>query len=244
MIDITSRPSPNWDNRKDGQSPSFIIIHYTGTKTADEAAERFIDEAPSDAIGRISPHYMIDGKGQIIKFVDEDKRAWHAGTSQWKDVTDLNSASIGIEIWNTGHEFECEPYIPEQIDALIDLITDIKTRWDIPDQNILGHSDIAPGRKMDPGEHFPWRKLEVNGIGLLPQIWDEKDDENGHHVEEMKASPSTFFEALKEFGYTYPASNEVLLKEFCRHYMPEKLGATEPDTEICSALASLIHQVR
>lgn len=240
-MEIINQPSPNWDERKDGQVPSFIIIHYTGTKTAQEAAERFCAANPDDSIGRISPHYMIDGEARVIKFVDEDKRAWHTGKSQWKDITDMNSASIGIEIWNTGHEYECEPYIPAQINSLIDLIEDIRTRWDIADACILGHSDIAPGRKIDPGEHFPWLKLEVNGIGVLPQIMG---DDRDALAKDMAGNPALFFEKLKEYGYRYPATDAALLKEFCRHYLPARLEATQPDPEICQALSSLINQVR
>ena len=152
---VIPTPSLNFDDRAGGQSPSLIILHYTGTVTADEARLRFCDATPSDSVGRISPHYMIDGDANIYKFVEEDKRAWHAGRASWGAVTDINSASIGIEIWNSGHEFNFEDFIPAQIDAVIALIKDIRSRWDIPNKNILEHSDVAPERKLDPEEKFP-----------------------------------------------------------------------------------------
>ena len=147
-MQLQKTPTENWNNRQNGAEPHYIILHYTGTKTAEEAAARFLDSTPDqeDLIGRISPHYMIDGASNILQFVEEDKRAWHAGKSFWKTEADMNSHSIGIEIWNTGHEFECEEFIPEQIDALIELINDIRTRWDIPNANILAQK--RPRRKI------------------------------------------------------------------------------------------------
>lgn len=234
--------SENWDDRKNGALPSFVVLHYTGTLTAKEASDRFVDVNPVDGIGRISPHYMIDGDGEVIRFVDEDKRAWHAGKSFWKNHGDMNSHSIGIEIWNTGHEHNFESFLPVQIDSLIDLIADIRTRWPIPDANILGHSDIAPGRKIDPGEKFPWRTLEINGIGLMPEI----DSDQGAAAESQKlvADPSGFYGLLKEFGYAPDIDETVLLREFRRHYLPHLLAKEELDVETCSGLLSLIRQSR
>lgn len=234
--------SENWDDRKNGVIPAFIIIHYTGTVTDAEAASRFRDTNPEDGIGRISPHYMIDGNGDVLRFVEEDKRAWHAGKSFWQGHTDMNSLSIGIEIWNTGHEHNFEPFLPGQIDALIDLITDIRTRWSIPNANILGHSDIAPGRKIDPGEKFPWRTLEINGIGLMPEI----DSDQGVSTESQKLvnDPSGFYKLLKEFGYAPDVDEIVLLREFRRHYLPHLLDRPELDVETCASLLSLIRQSR
>lgn len=222
-------PSPNSDERAGGQSPSMIIIHYTGTLTSEEARLRFCDDAPSDSIGRISPHYMIDGYGGIHKFVDEDRRAWHAGRASWGDITDVNSASIGIEIWNTGHDYDFEPFIPLQIEAVIDLIKDIRTRHNIPHKNILGHSDVAPGRKLDPGEKFPWRKLAEAGIGLMP-------DANYSASFEI----DDFYGALKQYGYTYTNDQEILLKEFRRHFLPHLLNEKYLTNADIDALGFLI----
>ncbi|MBL8640974.1 MAG: N-acetylmuramoyl-L-alanine amidase [Alphaproteobacteria bacterium] len=206
-------PSPNFDDRAGGQSPSMIILHYTGTITAEEARERFCNESPTDSVGRISPHYLIDGYGGIYKFVEEDKRAWHAGHASWEGVTDINSASIGIEIWNTGHEFDYEEFRPLQIESVIGLIKDIRTRWNISHHNILGHSDVAPGRKLDPGEKFPWTKLAQAGIGVMPDI---------HYSASFEIDD--FYAALKEYGYTYTNDQDILLKEFRRHFLPHLLN--------------------
>lgn len=222
---ILQTPSLNFDDRAGGQSPTMIILHYTGTRTADEARTRFCDASPTDDIGRISPHYMIDGDAQIYQFVDEDKRAWHAGRASWGDVTDINSASIGIEIWNSGHEFDCEDFIPAQIDVVIALIRDIRTRWDIPDTNILGHSDVAPGRKLDPGEKFPWAKLAKAGIGVMPE------------KEQTDAVPKVdFYAMLKAYGYTYTDDKKILLTEFRRHFLPHLLGVEGVTDEDMRAL--------
>jgi N-acetylmuramoyl-L-alanine amidase len=220
---IISCPSPNFDERADGQKPSMIIIHYTGTQTAEEARLRFCDGAPSDSIGRISPHYMIGEHAEIYKFVDEDKRAWHAGRASWGNCTDINSASIGIEIWNTGHEYNFEEFIPAQIDTLIELIKYIRTRWNIPNKNILGHSDVALGRKLDPGEKFPWHKLAEAGIGVMPRNTDS-----------IKLEVSNFFNKLRDYGYTYTDDKHILLSEFRRHYLPHLLnknGVTDEDIQ-------------
>lgn len=236
---ILDTPSSNWNDRQNGLSAEYIIIHYTGTKTADEAKERFLDADPQDGVGRISPHYMIGADGEIYKFVEEDKRAWHAGISKWKDIQDMNSASIGIEIWNSGHEFDFEEFRGVQIKALIGLIADIRTRWNIPDKNILGHSDIAPGRKKDPGEKFPWRKLEINGIGLMPQI--ACDDT--YPPREFLDNPEKFYEGLVRFGYSNEVSHDILLQEFRRHYVPKSFGRSDLDEETCMALLSLLDQL-
>lgn len=226
-------PSQNFNERADGQKPSMIILHYTGTPTAEEAHERYCDPAPTDDLGRLSPHYMIDGQATIFKYVEEDKRSWHAGRASWGNMTDINSASIGIEIWNTGHEHQFEDFIPAQIDALISLIKDIRTRWDIPDHHILGHSDIAPGRKLDPGEKFPWQKLADAGIGLMPKI-------DATATSDM--SDDVFFRMLKEYGYTYSDDRAVLLTEFRRHFLPHLLaeeGVTHADKIAISQLTYL-----
>lgn len=224
-------PSQNFDERANGQSPSMIIIHYTGTSTADEALSRFRDPAPTDSIGRISPHYMIGADAEIYALVDETKRAWHAGRAAWGDCTDINSASIGIEIWNSGHEYNFEDFMPAQIDALMELINDIRTRWQIPDKNILGHSDVAPGRKLDPGEKFPWDKLAAAGIGLMPKA---------------NAEPlADFYQGLHAYGYTYTDDKTILLGEFRRHFLPHlvQIGGQPTDEDI-RALASLLEQAK
>lgn len=208
----------------------MVILHYTGTRTAEEARSRFCDPAPTDSIGRISPHYMIDGDAQVLQFVDETKRAWHAGRAAWGACTDINSASIGIEIWNTGHEFDFEDFPAAQIETLIELLTGICARWDIKPRFILGHSDVAPGRKLDPGEKFPWGKLATAGIGLMPQ-----DDGKIMGLD-------AFYPALKSYGYTYTDDPIILLREFRRHFLPARLEAGPVGDVELRALASLLFQ--
>jgi N-acetylmuramoyl-L-alanine amidase len=234
---IISCPSLNFDARADGQSPTMIIIHYTGTKTAEEARARFCDPDPTDSIGRISPHYLIDGDARVYQFVDETARAWHAGRASWGAVTDVNSASIGIEIWNSGHEYDFEDFIPAQIDGLIALIRDIRGRWDIPDRNILGHSDVAPGRKLDPGEKFPWGQLAANGIGIMPLP---------NHAAVRGGDPDVdvFFASLKSYGYAYTDDKMVLLREFRRHFMPHLLGEPQVTPADQQALFDILAQIR
>ncbi len=224
-MNIISTPSLNFDDRADGQSPSMIILHYTGTRTADEARNIFCDANSTAAYGRVSPHYMIGEQAEIYQFVGEQKRAWHAGRASWGGITDINSASIGIEIWNTGHEFDCEDFIPAQIDAVIELIEGICMRWDISQKNILGHSDVAPGRKLDPGEKFPWGRLAEAGIGVMP---------NTGATEAI--AKDQFFQSLKDYGYTYTDDEITLLNEFRRHFMPHLLGVDGVSDADCTAL--------
>lgn len=153
------KQSPNYDQRnadslKAGK-PWIIVIHYTGTEDGKTAEDYYLDKIKDNNAGRISPHYMIDKDGSITQYVDESNRAWHAGKSFWKNETDVNSASIGIELVNNG----IEPFDDHQIESLITLCKKIKRKYGIDDHDIIGHSDIAPGRKSDPGPLFPWGKL-------------------------------------------------------------------------------------
>lgn len=145
--------SPNVDARR----PAFVIIHFTGDSSASNALRTLT--SPSEAV---SAHYLIARNGSITQLVDERQRAWHAGESRWGSVTDLNSASIGIELDNDGRE----PYPRSQIDALLNLLADLRTRHRLRAANVLGHADIAPTRKPDPGRLFPWRQLAASGFGL------------------------------------------------------------------------------
>ena len=164
---IEALPSPNFNDRK--HPIDMLVLHYTGMETGQSALDRMRDEAAG-----VSAHYMLWEDGRVVQLVGEDKRAWHAGVSKWQGDEDLNSRSIGIEIVNGGHDWPLEgnvlpPYPEVQIEALIELCTGILERWEIPDSRIVGHSDIAPMRKQDPGEHFPWERLARAGIGLCPQ---------------------------------------------------------------------------
>lgn len=151
------RPSPNFGERKNGVKPSLIILHYT-EMPAEASIARLCDPA-----AEVSAHYVVDEDGSILQLVAEDKRAWHAGVSRWGDITDVNSHSIGIEIVNLGYH----PYPQAQIVAVKDLCRDIMARWNIKPENVLGHSDVAPDRKVDPGPHFPWDGLEAEGLAFV-----------------------------------------------------------------------------
>jgi len=153
-------PSPNHGERARGRSPDMIILHYTGMETAAGALDWLCrDES------QVSCHYFVHEDGRIDQLVSENRRAWHAGRSIWKGETDINSASIGIEIANAGHPGGLPDFPDAQIEAVIELCRDCGNRWSIVPERVLAHSDVAPIRKVDPGEKFPWKRLHEHGIG-------------------------------------------------------------------------------
>lgn len=152
--------SPNHGERKDGRRPDMILLHYTGMLDANAALERLTSRA-----SQVSSHYLVFEDGRIVQMVEESRRAWHAGASVWAGDIDVNSCSIGIEIVNPGHEFGYPNFPPRQIAAVTALCRSILTRFSVPPERILAHSDVAPGRKQDPGEKFPWRTLHDSGVG-------------------------------------------------------------------------------
>jgi N-acetylmuramoyl-L-alanine amidase len=156
---VISAPSPNFDARV--APPDMIVLHYTGMPTGEAALARLRDPA-----ARVSAHYLIEEDGRVFALVDEARRAWHAGVSSWGGASAVNGRSIGIEIVNPGHEFGYRPFPGAQIEAVIALFGDIRGRWTIDDGLVLGHSDVAPRRKQDPGELFPWQALAAAGHGL------------------------------------------------------------------------------
>jgi N-acetylmuramoyl-L-alanine amidase len=139
----------------------MIVLHYTGMESGGAALERLRDPG-----AKVSAHYMVEEDGRVYCLVDEARRAWHAGLSRWLGEADINGRSIGVEIVNPGHEFGYRPFPAAQIDAVTALISEIRDRWTIADSLILGHSDVAPRRKQDPGELFPWKALAAAGHGL------------------------------------------------------------------------------
>lgn len=146
-------PSPNFDARR----PNLVVIHHTTNATAEQALRTLTDPARE-----VSAHYLVDREGKVYQLVDERSRAWHAGLSRWGGNADVNSASIGIELDNSG----AEPFAEAQVQALLALLADIKSRYRIPTANFVGHADVAPGRKVDPSRLFPWRALALAGFGL------------------------------------------------------------------------------
>jgi N-acetylmuramoyl-L-alanine amidase len=164
-VNCVAAPSPNFDSRAKDKPIDILVMHYTGMQSGAAAIQRLTDEA-----SRVSSHYTVDEDGTIYSHVPEDCRAWHAGKSYWAGATDINARSIGIEIVNPGHEFGYRSFPDAQIAAVIELSLDIFSRHAIPPERVLAHSDIAPARKQDPGELFPWEMLAKAGIGVWPEL--------------------------------------------------------------------------
>ncbi len=164
MPGIVDRPSPNRAVRPAGAAVDTLIVHYTGMVTGEAAVARLCDPAAA-----VSAHYVVEETGRILRLVDEGEVAWHAGVSAWRGRTGLNATSIGIEIVNGGHDFGLPPFPDRQIDAVIDLVGDVMARWAIPPHGLVGHADVAPMRKLDPGERFPWARLAAAGLGIWPE---------------------------------------------------------------------------
>jgi N-acetylmuramoyl-L-alanine amidase len=165
---ITELSSPNCDARPAGCMIDMLVLHYTGMRSADAALARLTDPA-----AKVSAHWLIDEEGAVFALVPETMRAWHAGVSFWRGATDVNARSIGIELVNPGHEFGYRPFPEPQMAAVGALCRDILARHPIPARNVVGHSDVAPRRKMDPGELFDWPRLAATGVGLWPEEADE-----------------------------------------------------------------------
>ena len=160
-MNIIDSPSPNFDER--GRKVDTIVLHYTGMRTGGEALGRLCDPA-----AKVSAHYLIEEDGRVFRLVAEENRAWHAGVSSWKGEGEINARSVGVEIVNPGHEWGYREFPPPQIDALIDLLKGVAARHEVSLSRVVGHSDIAPERKDDPGEKFPWARLAAEGLAVGP----------------------------------------------------------------------------
>lgn len=213
MID---HPSPNFDER--ASAIDLVVLHYTGMQDGPTALRRLVDPAPkagdypgpwqpadtdpATPLARVSTHYVVGEDGAVYRIVDERRRAWHAGRSSWEGREDVNSCAIGIEIVNGGHDFGLPPYPDAQIAAVIALVGDILARHGLGPDRVVGHSDIAPGRKADPGEHFPWKRLADAGVALWPDVDDDdrivcRPGSKGEAVHDLHA-------ALAAIGYAAP----------------------------------------
>lgn len=218
-MNIVDHFSPNFDSRE-GHEIDMLVLHYTGMKTADEAKKRLHDPA-----SKVSAHYMIDEDGTTYCLVPEDRRAWHAGLSSWRGTTNINQRSIGIEIVNPGHEFGYRPFPAAQMKMLAMLCRDILARnKTIPLRNVVGHSDIAPTRKEDPGELFDWQTMAKLGIGLWP-----KDIPS---VSEIESS------MLSHYGYD-TSDMPKAITAFQRHFCPKSMTG-QWDSECARLLESLL----
>lgn len=216
---MIERPSPNHDDR--GGAPiDMLVLHYTGMTSGAAALERLCDVE-----ARVSAHYTIDEDGTVYRHVPEDRRAWHAGVSHWAGISNVNARSIGIELVNPGHEYGYRAFPDVQVAALIRLSQGIVMRHPVATSQVLAHSDVAPARKEDPGELFPWEKLAAAGIGLWPQgIAGEVGPEG-----------------LVRYGYDPDAPQDKVITAFQRHFRPAKLDG-KWDSECAGLLASLIRQ--
>jgi N-acetylmuramoyl-L-alanine amidase len=215
-------PSPNHGPRRDNP-PDSIILHYTGMASGAAALARLCDPK-----AEVSAHYFIDADGGVLQLVPETRRAWHAGQSCWAGEKDMNSASIGIEIQKGGHEFGAISYPEAQIDALIALCRDIISRHAIAPSRVLAHSDIAPGRKIDPGEYFPWGALAEAGVGHYVRPHPVGDDvplaagASGEKVEELQAMLASYGYDIGVSGH-YDKKTEKVVAAFQRHFRPARV---------------------
>jgi N-acetylmuramoyl-L-alanine amidase len=201
---ILDTPSPNFDERT--LPISMIVLHYTGMQDGPSALARLRDPE-----AKVSAHYLVEEDGTVCRLVDEDKRAWHAGRSHWRGITDVNAASIGIEVVNPGHEWGYRPFTDEQVDAVVQLVAAIKERHGITRGNVVGHSDIAPRRKRDPGELFPWARLAKLRLALPRPTRNLMDPE---------WSDAGFLLALERFGYDVSDATAAVTA-FQRRFRPE-----------------------
>ncbi len=231
-------PSPNYAERR-GPGIDMIVLHYTGMATAESARAWLCDET-----SKVSSHYLVDEGGQVFALVGEDKRAWHAGVSHWAGISDINSCSIGIEIHNPGHEGGLPDYPDAQIKAVIELCAGIIERHQIARRRVLAHSDVAPGRKIDPGEHFPWARLARAGIGLWadPAAPDEAAVlALGAEGEEVNTLQNRF----KKIGYNiekkgiFDEMTQAVASAFQRHWRPVLVDG-RADASTRDALARII----
>ena len=234
---IKNSYSPNFSKKsRKNNDINLIIIHYTGMQSKIASIKRLINPKY-----KVSCHYLIDRKGEILRLVEDNKIAWHAGKSKWKKFINLNKNSIGIELVNKGHKIKYQKFTDIQINNLIKLIKHLKKKYKIKNSNIVGHSDVAPLRKMDPGEKFPWKKLEKNSIGN----WYKHKRIKVKRLDSEKIK-KIFFKNLFKIGYRYfnktknSSKNNLVVKAFQRHYLQNKVtGKIDPKTlEISHFLAS------
>ena len=220
-IDAIDRPSPNFEARPPDVPIDLLVLHYTGMESAKAALDRLCDNT-----SKVSAHYLIDEDGELYRLVDESSRAWHAGESSWRGNRDPNSRSIGIELVNPGHELGYRPFPDPQVDSLIALAQNLVARHPIPPRNVVGHSDIAPSRKQDPGELFDWRRLALAGIGLWP----------------VSATGAVTDVPTMLAHYGYDTSGPSAIAAFQRHFRPDNLSGTADKTtaDLAAGLLRLI----
>jgi N-acetylmuramoyl-L-alanine amidase len=224
MLKKINHPSPNFERRPLGKSPDLIVIHYTDMMSAEDALARLCD-----AEAKVSAHFLISKSGALYQLVDPAHRAWHAGTSSWRGQEDINDRSIGIELDNLGHTFGPEPFPTSQVNTLLDLLKELAQIYGIPAHRVVGHSDVAPLRKKDPGELFPWVFLAQNGFGLWPLI------PKTVLPAPKSLSPLEIQQALSDIGYGCPLTgiwdddSQKVCQAFQQHFTPGELTGYPSD---------------
>ena len=232
-------PSPNFEERAGGRKPDMIVLHYTGMESETAALKRLCDRE-----AKVSSHYLVMENGSIIQMVPESLRASHAGVSSWEGETDNNSRSIGIEIANPGHDFGYPEFGKRQIAAVIMLCKGILTRHTISRHNIVAHSDVAPARKQDPGEKFPWRLLYESGVGLWVEPAPITDwlslipGDSGDTVRELQKSLAAYGYGIDVTG-EYDEATKIVVTAFQRHFRPAQVDGMA-DTSTRDTLARLL----
>jgi len=207
---ITESPSPNYGPRRDGITPSIIVLHYTAMDTAVAARDRLCDPE-----AEVSAHYLISKAGEVVRLVPEKHRAWHAGQGEWRGRGDINSRSIGIELDNSG----TAPFSAPLMDALEELLQDVLVRWHIELRDVIGHSDMAPGRKVDPGPRFDWARLQRRGLAARP------DCDPAAALFQNGFDGAECADLLSQAGYTSPGPLSAKLQAFRERFLPMSKGA-------------------
>ena len=217
---VDRRPSPNHDPRPEGGRIDILLLHYTGMRSAEKALQWLCDPTSG-----VSSHYLVFKDGRVVQMVEESEKAWHAGKGVWAGETDINSRSIGIEIANPGHEFGYTDFPAAQIDAVIALCRAILARHPIPPERVLAHSDVAPLRKQDPGERFPWQQLHRAGVGH----WAEADPivaGPAYRLGDVSSDVLRLKRRFRKYGYgltetdRYDDETEKVVRAFQRHFRP------------------------
>jgi N-acetylmuramoyl-L-alanine amidase len=237
-------PSPNFGDRKDNRRPDMILLHYTGMPDAAAALEHLRSPA-----SKVSAHYFVFEDGRIVQLVPESKRAWHAGAAFWAGETDINSCSIGIEIANPGHDYGYCDFPKRQIAAVTALCRGILTRTTIPPTRVLAHSDVAPARKQDPGEKFPWQTLHDSGVGHWVKPAKITNGpllalgDRGDAVTAMQKSLSDYGYGIAVNG-TYDSATHEVVTAFQRHFRPERVDGVSDASTRATLQELLLHRNR
>ncbi len=224
---IIKTPSPNFSERPEKAKIDTIVLHYTGMKSSKEALRRMCDPATE-----VSAHYCISEKGDIYQLVEDDSKAWHSGKSFWRGRDNINNYSIGIEIANYGHEWGYRPFEDEQIDSVINLCKSLIEEYDIKPYNVVGHSDIAPERKEDPGELFPWKLLADEGIGLWHDVSVNPEYKSEYDLSDKEVI-NNIYKKLSVIGYKcgsvsdFDLNNRKSVAAFYRRFIPERIKSCQ-----------------